>query len=78
MSGQTVISKFGRPCDLARVIDFPYTTVWAWWKKDRIPSKWQDDIMKTARKLGIDLKAEDFFQTSTDPHSKQESLCHHA
>lgn len=63
MTAAEIIEKFGGQSALAKLLDKRQSTIQHWYN-NRIPAKWQKDILDLARLQGIDLKAEDFF---TDP-----------
>ncbi len=59
-----IIERFGGTTALARAIDpnFPPSTVQYWGEIGHIPAKRHPVVMEAARRKGIDLKPDDFFE----------------
>lgn len=59
MNVSQIISKFGGARPLARLLDFPPTTVGNWKIRNSIPAKYQATILKAAQKQGLNIGPED-------------------
>ena len=59
-SAEQVINRFGGQSALANLLGRRQSTVEHWVKTGRIPSQWQEKLMKLAREKGISLEAKDF------------------
>jgi P63C domain len=59
-----IIQKFGGQTALGQLLGRRQSTV-SHWAKRGVPTKWQQPILDLARKHGIDLSPEDFFQESS-------------
>jgi hypothetical protein len=59
-AAEAVITKFGGPTALARVIGRGQSTISYWRKVGIVPAKWQAALMTYADEMGIPLTAEDF------------------
>jgi hypothetical protein len=57
----TIIAQFGGIRPLAQLIERPPSTVSSWRTSGTIPDKHKVEILKAARKQGIDLRPEHFF-----------------
>lgn len=60
---ESIIGKLGGTRKAASALNIPPTTVQSWKKKGLIPAQHQGKVLETARRLGIDLKPADFFDT---------------
>lgn len=60
MKPSSIISLFGGPTALARLLDYPLQTVRNWGERENIPSKHHSPILKAAIKNGVEIKPEDF------------------
>lgn len=57
-----IINKFGGLSKMTKAMRYKYVSrVQGWRNRGIIPSKVQKDVLKVARKLGLDIKPEDFF-----------------
>jgi myo-inositol-1-phosphate synthase len=57
---EKIVEKFGGQSSLANLMGKRQSTVQHWVESERIPSQWQQPLMKLARKKGISLEAKDF------------------
>lgn len=66
-SADLVISKFGGPAALAKIIGKGASTISYWRKTGAIPTKWQKTLLSYAEAKGIDLAASDFLMAQISP-----------
>ncbi len=59
-SAEQIIDRFGGQSTLASLLGRRQSTVQHWANTGRIPSQWQQPLMKLAREKGIALEAKDF------------------
>jgi myo-inositol-1-phosphate synthase len=57
---EKIIGKFGGQSSLAHLMGKRQSTIQHWVETGRIPSQWQQPLMKLARDKGISLEAKDF------------------
>ena len=55
---ERIIAKFGGVQRLADALGVSRQAVWQW---KQIPAKHQGDLLAAARRLGVDLRPDDFF-----------------
>lgn len=72
-AAKRVISKFGGPAELARLLGKGQSTVSYWTKTGVIPAKWQPVLLELASQRSIDLSAQDFIATESDAEAEAEA-----
>ncbi|MBM4327094.1 MAG: hypothetical protein FJ118_08005 [Deltaproteobacteria bacterium] len=69
-----IIAKFGGQSALAKLLGKKQSTIQNWYAKGVIPAKWQNELLRLAREINIEIGPEDFFQKSTDAEIGEEEL----
>lgn len=65
-----VLGKFESLAELARLLKLPATTVQGWKTSGNIPGWHHTEILRAARKAGVDLTAEDFSHHLQNPSKR--------
>lgn len=59
---QKILDRFGGLNAAARALGLPVSTVQHWGITGFVPARRQPLVLEKARELGVDIKAEDFFE----------------
>lgn len=67
-AAERIITKFGGPSELAKLLGKGQSTLSYWTKSGRVPAKWQPILLELAQKRNVELYPNDF--TYEDPNLK--------